>query len=408
MAVSGVNNYRDVLFSWQGQQLKNTGNGSSSSSGSLNSLFNDSVSMTAQIASMVELTKYAMDNMGLGADSRVTFSQITKYREKLQSEFNQSVKKGFADSGISDVNALSFTLDKDGKISVLGANAQDRKKAQAWLDSNPSYGKDLRAALEKDGMEAGKTIEFHISSTGKMTLVDDVTRNIQAALDKDADLTKDLRKALEEMGYSMDSTLEFSFGDDGALMVKGDDEKSQAINKWLSENTAIADAVKKELEKKDIDTSAATLRLGKEGNIQIHVNNAENNDIQASLDKLGDTGSKIMGGLNNLAIDPNVTFSIQVDADGKIAIISDHPDRDKVQKFFEDNPELLKKYRQIETLAGIDDARKAMQISPSAMRKRIQIESMSAWWAGSGSANSYFGMYGNGNMSLLAGLNMQI
>ncbi len=81
-----------------------------------------------------------------------------------------------------------------------------------------------------------------------------------------------------------------------------------------------------------------------------------------------------------------------------MTIISDHPDRDKVQRFFDEHPEMVKKYRQIETLSGIDDARKAMQISPSDMRKRIQIESMSAWWAG----------YAGGNLSLLTGLNLNI
>ena len=91
-----------------------------------------------------------------------------------------------------------------------------------------------------------------------------------------------------------------------------------------------------------------------------------------------------------------------------MTVISDHADRDKVQQFFDDNPDLIKKYRQIETLSGIDDARKAMQVSPTAMRKRIQIESMAAWWADSGSASSYFGNYSGGNLSLLSGLNLNV
>ena len=78
MSISGINNYNNVLFQWQGQQLKgSTSSGSkSSSSSSLESLFGNT-SMTSQLSSMVELTKYAMDAMGLGSDSRVTFNQIT-------------------------------------------------------------------------------------------------------------------------------------------------------------------------------------------------------------------------------------------------------------------------------------------------------------------------------------------
>ena len=192
------------------------------------------------------------------------------------------------------------------------------------------------------------------------------------------------------------------------LVVKGDHNDAKTINSFLSQNTELADAVKKELKKNDVDLSSAGLRLGNEGNIQISINNSGLKDLQAALDKETELGKKIYSSLDDLGIDPNISFSIQLNADGTYNIISDHPDAAKVQKFFEDNPELIKKYRQIDTLAGVDDARKAMQLSPSEMRKRIQVESMTAWWAGSGNANSYFGAYNNGNLSLYSGLNLNI
>ena len=100
MSISGISNYRDVLFQWQGQQLKSTGSETSKSAAanSVSSLFSGA-SMTNQISSMVELTKYAMDAMGVSSNARVTFSQITRYREQLQSEFSQAVKDGLAQSG---------------------------------------------------------------------------------------------------------------------------------------------------------------------------------------------------------------------------------------------------------------------------------------------------------------------
>ena len=54
MSISGISNYRDVLFQWQGQQLKSTGSetAKSSAANSLSSLFSGS-SMTNQISSMV-------------------------------------------------------------------------------------------------------------------------------------------------------------------------------------------------------------------------------------------------------------------------------------------------------------------------------------------------------------------
>ena len=409
MSISGINNYNNVLFQWQGQQLKgSTSSGSkSSSSSSLESLFGNT-SMTSQLSSMVELTKYAMDAMGLGSDSRVTFNQITKYREQLQTEFSKSVKDGLANMGISDLAGLSFSLDKNGALTAVGDNASDRKAAQAWLDANPALGKDLRKALTEAGIDAEDAVDLRVSAAGKLSVINTTTDNIQAALDGKASLSADLRAALEKLGVDVSKGLSFQFDDQGNLAVSGNVEQAEAVNQWLADNPELADAVKAQLEKRNVDTSAVSLRLGGEGNVQISVNNAELSDIQAVLDQQGAVGKKLRDGLDGLGVDPNINFSIQVNDDGSVTIVSDHADRDKVQRFFDENPDLVKKYRQIETLSSIDDARKAMQIAPSDMRKRIQIESMSAWWADSGNANSYFGNYSGGNLSLLAGLNLNV
>lgn len=409
MSISGISSYRDVLFQWQGQQLKSTGSETarSSASDSLSSLFGGT-SMTNQLSSMVELTKYAMDAMGVTGNSRVTFSQITRYREQLQSEFSAAVKSGLAGTGISDLSGLAFSLDKDGKLSATGANAQDRKTAQAWLDANPGLGNELRAALQDAGVDAATPVEFRLSASGRMSVVNSAGDSIQAALDGAADLTKDLRAGLDSLGISLTASLEFSFDDDGNLAVKGGHEAADSINQWLKENPGLADAVKEELKKKNVDTTAVSLRLNTEGSVQITVNNSDLNDIQAVLDENGDTGKKLAAGLDGLGVDPDINFSIQIGDDGSLTVVSDHPDRDKVQRFFDENPDIVKKYRQIETLAGIDDARRAMQLAPSEMRKRIQIESMASWWADSGSANSYFGAYSGGDLSLLSGLNLSV
>lgn len=402
MAVSAINNYQNALYQWQGQKLASTGYSSSSSSSAGNSLLSGS-SMTSQISSMVELTKYAMDCMGLASDSRVTFSQITKYSNQLQSEFNNSVKKGLEDSGIVNMSSLVYTLGENGKITVSGGSHSDCQKAQAWIDANPIYGETVMAAIKKNGLDSNRSLKFKLSSAGNMTLINPQTENMQGFLNDNESLSASLRGGLAALAPSYPLNLAF---DGDKLIAKGDN--ADEINKWLEENAAFEDALKKELEKNKIDLSAVTLRLGKEGAAQITVNNAELNDIQAVLDKESQTGEKLYSGLSSLGIDPKISFAIQFDDDGNLNIISDHPDRDKVQKFFEDNPELVKKYKQIEALAGIEDARKAMQISPSAMRKRIQIESMASWWAGSDSASSYFGQYSDNSLSLLAGLNLNV
>lgn len=410
MSVRGVGDYRNTLYQWQSQQLKQNGSYSSSktSSTAVDMLFGGTNSMSSQISSMVELTKYAMNAMGLSPDSRVTFSQINKYREQLQSEFNNGVKKGLEASGISDLSALSFTLDKAGKITAIGENAADRKTAQAWLDANPAYGEELLRNMPEDAFESFASIPFTISSTGKITVTNQAQQKLQASFNENVDIANNTRKALEEAGISVSWPLELDFDDNGGLVVKGDDEQAKAVNDWLKENKALENDIKRQLESQKVDASAVSLRLGKSGGVQASVNNATLNEAQAGLDNATETGKKLIQGLDNLGIDKNINFSIQIDENGVFKVISDHPDAAKMQKFFDDNPELVKKYRQIETLAGIDDARKAMQISPAAMRKRVQVESMAAWWSTSGSANSYFGQYSNSNLSLISGLNLNI
>lgn len=407
MSVSNVGNYRDVLFQWQGQQLKNTGKGSSSKSDTITTLFGQS-SITSQIASMVELTRYAMDAMGVDKNGRVTFNQISKYSQQLQSEFNQGVKDGFANSGISNLSGLTFSLDKNGKLSAIGANENDRKKAQEWLDANSDIGKQILKSLNDSNIEITEDIFFDINSNGKLSVRNVAEENLQTAIDGNASLAENLRSQLKELGVNMSGPINLAFDEEGNLVVKGDHEDAKTINSFLSQNTELADAIQKELKNNDIDPSSIDLRLGKEGNIQLSINNSELKDIQAALDNETELGKKIYSALDNLGIDPNINFSIKLNADGTYDIISDHPDAAKVKKFFADNPELLKKYCQIDTLAGVDDARRAMQLSPSEMRKRIQIESMTAWWAGSGNANSYFGAYNNGNLSLYSGLDINI
>lgn len=410
MSISGINNYNNMIFQWQNQQLKNTASGSSKSSSAngLSSLFGNNASMTSQLSSLVELTKYAMNAMGLSSDSRVTFSQISKYREQLQNEFTQSVKDGLAQTGIKDPAALTFNLNKDGSITANSDNAADKKSVQAWLDANPSLGKDLRKNLTEAGIDANGKIEMRIGASGKLSVVNTTNDNMQKVLDGDAELSEDLRSALENMGVDLSSGMEFTFDANGNLVVSGEHEKTEVINQWLADNPELADAVKEQLEKRDVDASAVRLKLEAQGTVRITVNNSDLNDIQSVLDKENELGKKIQNGMDGLGIDPNTDFSLQINPDGSVSIISDSPDRDKIQKFFDDNPALVKKFLQIDALSGIDDARKAMQIAPHEMRKRIQIESMAAWWAGSNDASSYFGTYSNGNLSMLSGLNLNV
>ena len=125
-------------------------------------------------------------------------------------------------------------------------------------------------------------------------------------------------------------------------------------------------------------------------------------EVEQSL-RLGVSRTPLREALGRRAAD-----GLVVQASARVTVVSDSADKAKIQQFFDDNPALVKQYQQIEALSGLDDARKAMQIAPSEMRKRIEVESMAAWWSGSDSSSSYFGSYSDGNMSVLAGLNLSV
>ena len=314
--VSGVNSYTSGLYQWQNQKLSTSTSGSSSSSGSKSSSSSLSQmlsgnSITSQLSSMVDLTKYAMDAMGLESGSRVTFSQITKYREQLNNEFNTAVKDGLSKLGVTDPSSVTFTLGADGSLTATSANATDQTNVQNWLKSNTTIGKDLRTALTAAGVSCSTSVAMTVDSSGKLT----------------------------------------------------------AASSTDSANKAAIQAV--------LDNS-----------------------------KLGQT---LNSGMSSLAVSSDAKFTLQTKSDGSLVVeSSDAATKAAVQKFFDNNPTLAKKFGQIQALSGLDDARKSLQVSPSDLRKRIEVESMAAWWSGSGNATNSFGSYSNSSLSMLSGLNLSV
>lgn len=127
--------------------------------------------------------------------------------------------------------------------------------------------------------------------------------------------------------------------------------------------------------------------------------------IQAYKSKIEqDFSDAVKKGLETAGVSKDVAFRLSLDDDGKIQVASDDADKDKVQKFFDDNPDLAKKYEKIQALSNLDSARKAMSVNPGELRKRIEIESMASWWESSGNSTSTIGLFSGGNMSTLAGL----
>jgi hypothetical protein len=108
-----------------------------------------------------------------------------------------------------------------------------------------------------------------------------------------------------------------------------------------------------------------------------------------------------------LGVDPDISFQLKENEKGGLTVSSTHPDKDKIQKYFDDNPELVKKYREIQTLANLDAARQRMDIQPAELKKRLQIENMSAWWSAEGSSASIMSL-SSGGTSWFSGVNATV
>ena len=89
-----------------------------------------------------------------------------------------------------------------------------------------------------------------------------------------------------------------------------------------------------------------------------------------------------------LGVDPGISFQLKENEKGGLTVSANHPDRDKIQKYFDDHPALVKQYKEIQTLANLEAARSRMDINPAELKKRLQIENMSAWWSAEGGGAS--------------------
>ncbi len=97
---------------------------------------------------------------------------------------------------------------------------------------------------------------------------------------------------------------------------------------------------------------------------------------------------KLNADFEKLGIDPGVAFQLKANDKGGLTVSSMHADKDKVQKYFDDNPDMVKQYQEIQALADLDAARKKLDISTGELKKRIQIENMSVWWGQQGGGSS--------------------
>jgi len=118
--------------------------------------------------------------------------------------------------------------------------------------------------------------------------------------------------------------------------------------------------------------------------------------------------SSVAAGLEKLGIeDPD--FKLVTNKDGSVDVISDHADKEKIEKYFKEHPDQVDAFKQIQALTNLEEARKEGNFDIKASRSRTQLESMTTWFANSGKeVNSIMNFNSGGGSSFIPGLNITV
>lgn len=111
----------------------------------------------------------------------------------------------------------------------------------------------------------------------------------------------------------------------------------------------------------------------------------------------------LKAGLEKAGIDPEASFRLVSGSNGSgVQVITDHADKEKIEKYFADNPGMVTKFEQIQSLNKMEETRQTNNIDPKAIADRIRLESMTAWY----SDNSSFMSYAQQSASFYSGVNL--
>lgn len=152
--------------------------------------------------------------------------------------------------------------------------------------------------------------------------------------------------------------------------------KNNSIMQGNNQNSAYATNSSTSLQ----DALAATLKaMGASANDRITLN--EVNKYKANLEQ--EFSSSVRADLQKLGVDKDIQFQVVTDGSGGVKVLSDHEDKALVEKYFDDNPSKVKEFEKIQALGNLENVRKNQQMDPTALRKRIQVENMGAWFSDS-------------------------
>ncbi|MEG6550472.1 hypothetical protein V6C53_09565 [Desulfocurvibacter africanus] len=183
-----------------------------------------------------------------------------------------------------------------------------------------------------------------------------------------------------------------------------------SLASWLSggsaESTATADAGQTRQNGTSRETSGGKIRRQVEellADVPRQGDKLTFDDIKDYREeRLEEFQKKVREGLEAMGVDLSTDLNLSYDANSGKVTAANHPDKAKVERFFESNPELTQEYADLLQLTKLTETADA-KISPADMRRRIQSDMMSTWF--SDNTEDFFG----GSLAMsLASVNSQV
>ena len=231
-------------------------------------------------------------------------------------------------------------------MNALGLRAGDRVTFADVEEARKKMEEAFSAQVGDDLLALGVDPDVHF------TLVTDNNGGIKVIMDeaivkrtKTVEGSETIDAMLEELGLESDVAFSLSADGRGGFSVTADQDIKEQIEQYLEDRPGVEAALRKEFDRSG--GSAFTLEHGADG---------------LSLSYL---------------------FSGK---DAKAAI----------EQYFEDKPEMVEKFNEIQALTNLDQARKGLSLDKSAVRKRVQMESLVAWFAGEGMGVDQLMQYSDG------------
>lgn len=132
-------------------------------------------------------------------------------------------------------------------------------------------------------------------------------------------------------------------------------------------------------------------------------------NYRSELEKKWDV--EVMADLEKLGVDITQQFPLTYDPDtGKVTVSGEHPDKETIDKYFEDNPDKVDQFHDIIQLGKLTNVANS-KLSQDQLTQNLQMNTLAWWYADNTDPGSWFqtgGMVARQGQSAYTGLNLTV